>query len=166
MTTASFEEIAGSLQRQYGLSREDAERAAKRAVSPATAVNSLPGKGDRVLDAAELGKLEKEIEDQGDKVMRALGFEVVRFSHPGRTKQTPGIPDRRYYSRRRRLAFWWEAKAPDGEQRPDQRVFQEMCEACGEPYVLGGLGDLKAWLTAHRVAVFDARGNPIPWPEE
>jgi hypothetical protein len=99
-------------------------------------------------------RLEKLHELEGDKQMRALGFEVVRFSHPGRTKQTPGIPDRRYYHRPRRLVLWWEAKSATGRQRPDQRWFQEMCEACGEIYVLGTDRDLFTWLVAHRVAAW------------
>lgn len=99
--------------------------------------------------AADDERREKTIEFEGDKQLRALGFEVVKFSHPGRTKQTPGIPDRRYYHRGRRLAFWWEAKAPDGRQRPDQKLFQEMCDAVGDPYVLGTDRDLFDWLVAH-----------------
>lgn len=104
--------------------------------------------------AAEDERLEKAIEHAGDKQMAALGFEVVKFSHPGRTKQTPGIPDRRYYHRARRLVLWWEAKSPTGRQRPDQRWFQEMCEACGETYVLGTDRDLFAWLVEHHIAAW------------
>jgi hypothetical protein len=99
-------------------------------------------------------RLEKAIEHAGAKQMAALGFEVVKFSHPGRTKQTPGIPDRRYYHRARRLVLWWEAKSPTGRQRPDQRWFQEMCEACGETYVLGTDRDLFTWLVEHRIAAW------------
>lgn len=99
-------------------------------------------------------RLEKLHEHAGDKQMAALGFEVVKFSHPGKTKQTPGIPDRRYYHRARRLALWWEAKSATGRQRPDQKLFQEMCEATGEIYVLGTDRDLFAWLVEHRVAAW------------
>lgn len=109
--------------------------------------------------------LEKEIEYEGDKIMRALGFEVVRFSHPGPTKQTPGISDRRYYRRPRlvrvrgsnifqpAISCWWEAKSETGRQRPDQKLFQETVEACGEAYVLGTHASLIAWLVAQRIAV-------------
>lgn len=99
-------------------------------------------------------RLEKLHELEGDRQMRALGFEVVKFSHPGKTKQTPGIPDRRYYHRARRLVLWWEAKSATGRQRPDQRYFQEMCEACGEIYVLGTDRDLFAWLVEQRIAAW------------
>lgn len=125
------------------------------------------GRSATSIDAPEVDEdaLEKAIEHEGDKLMRALGFEVVRFSHPGKTKQTPGIADRRYYRRPRvverrdgrfhvpAIALWWEAKSATGRQRPDQRLFQEMVEACGEAYVLGTHDDLIAWLVEHRIAM-------------
>lgn len=107
---------------------------------------------------ADEDRLEKAIEVAGDKQLKALGFEVVKFSHPGKTKQTPGIPDRRFYHRGRRLAFWWEAKSATGRQRPDQKLFQEMCDASGDPYVLGTDADLFAWLVERGIA-FVAEGG-------
>jgi hypothetical protein len=120
----------------------------------------------RPTDPDEAGRLEKEIEHAGDQLMRALGFEIVRFSHPGKTKQTPGIPDRRYYHRARHLAVWWEVKAEWGTQRPDQRVFQEMCEAVSETYLLGGLAVLRTWLAGRRVCAFGVDNTPLPLPIE
>lgn len=116
--------------------------------TPASATRS------RIQCEADDERLEKVIEANGDKQLRALGFEVVRFSHPGKTKQTPGIPDRRYYHRARRLAFWWEAKSASGRQRPDQQQFQEMCEASGDVYVLGTDRDLFDWLVARGIAAW------------
>jgi hypothetical protein len=110
---------------------------------------------------AEDARLEKEHELAGDRQLKALGFEVVKFSHPGKTKQTPGIPDRRYYHRARRIAFWWEAKSATGTQRPDQRGFQEMCDAVGDLYVLGTDQDLFAWLVERGIAVRDECGNLV-----
>jgi hypothetical protein len=115
-----------------------------------------------VIDEAAL---EKAIEHAGDTLMAKLGFEIIRFSHPGKTKQTPGISDRRYYRRPRTIerrdgsyhrpaiACWWEAKSATGEQRPGQKVFQELVMACGEHYVLGTLDALVAWLIDQRIAV-------------
>ena len=100
-------------------------------------------------------ELERVHELEGDRVMRSLGFDVIRFSRPGRTGQTEGIPDRRYYHRRRRLVFWWEAKAATGRQRPEQCEFQRMCEAVGDPYVLGTFDDLCAHLVAAGIAERD-----------
>jgi hypothetical protein len=125
-----------------------------RPLAEATARRELGlpgGLTDEQLQARE-ERLEKTIELEGDKQMRALGFEVVKFSHPGKTKQTLGIPDRRYYHRGRRLVLWWEAKSATGIQRPDQKLFQEMCEACGEIYVLGTDDDLFLWLIKNGIA--------------
>lgn len=108
-------------------------------------------------------RLEKAIELAGDRQMRALGFSVIKFSHPGKTKQTPGIADRRYYHPGRGVAFWWEAKSPTGRQRPDQKDFQALCDAVGDPYVLGTDQDLFAWLIAQGIA-FEEGGLLVPLP--
>lgn len=139
-------------------------------VAPAAArkfADAKFGRSAAAVDTSHVdaGALEKAVEHAGDQLMRALGFEVIRFSHPGKTKQTPGIADRRYYRRPRIIArrdgrflapavsLWWEAKSDSGRQRPDQRVFQELVEACGEAYVLGGVDALEAWLVARRIVV-------------
>jgi hypothetical protein len=43
-------------------------------------------------------------------------------------------------------SFWFECKRDGGKQSRYQRDFQEMCEAAGEHYVLGGLAELTVWL--------------------
>jgi len=118
------------------------------------------------IDAAAL---EKQIEAAGDRLMQQLGFEVIRFSHPGKTKQTEGIPDRRYMRRPRiverngarwhvpAICVWAEYKTAAGRQRPGQKLFQELAEACGEHYVLGTYDALCEWLAAHEL---------IPTPEK
>ncbi|HEY4306556.1 MAG TPA: hypothetical protein VGM82_18920 [Gemmatimonadaceae bacterium] len=118
--------------------------------------------GARIIDDAERGRLEKEIEHACDKLVLAIGGRVVRFSHPGKTKQTPGIADRLYCFPTLRLATWFECKTPEGKQRPDQKLFEEDVVRCGHEYTLGGLGDFKAWLVARGVVTgFDAGGHPI-----
>ncbi len=114
---------------------------------------------------------EKAVESEGDRIMLALGFDVVRFSHPGPTKQTPGIADRRYRRPPRVIrrggalqhvpafALWWEAKAEWGRQSPDQRLFQEAEEAAGQVYVLGTHHDLVAWLTAQGIIRVESDGS-------
>jgi len=95
---------------------------------------------------------EKDVERQCDSLMAQLGWVAIRFSQARASHQTEGIPDRRYYHAGRRLALWFEAKAPNGRQRPAQKQFQKMCESCGEVYVLGGVDELAAALrsvTAH-----------------
>ena len=77
--------------------------------------------------------------------MAALGFTAIRFSQARATQQTPGIPDRRYYSAEKHMAVWWEAKTEIGRQSAFQAAFQAMCEACGEEYVLGTDDALTDW---------------------
>jgi hypothetical protein len=143
----------------YGNTRDLAEKLARKSgfVTP----------GIEAPDVDE-DALEKVIEHEGDKVMLALGFKVIRFSQPRATKQTPGIADRRYYRRPRApglggpwtatnmraeaVVLWWEAKAATGKQTPAERDFQEEVEACGETYVLGTHDVLIQWLVDHQIA--------------
>lgn len=85
-----------------------------------------------------------ESEEQRDvtKLVRRLGGNVVSFSQPRRTMQTPGIPDLKIYFPARGLTWWQEMKRMEGgkmtKQRKEQVEFQVMAEKCGEVYVKGG----------------------------
>jgi hypothetical protein len=101
-----------------------------------------------VLEIAQ-GKLpptEKQEQGWGDRFMHDLDFTSIHFSQARASQQTPGIPDRKYYSPFLGLTFWWEAKAEDGKQSEDQRKYQIMCQKCGELYVLGTAAVLGAWV--------------------
>jgi hypothetical protein len=100
---------------------------------------------------ADDDRLEKVIVAAADKRMRALGFVVWNLSQPRASKIAAGIPDRLYTSPSRGLALYWEAKSASGRQRPDQRVFQEHCEACGLHYVLGTDQALSDWLAVRGI---------------
>jgi hypothetical protein len=91
-------------------------------------------------------RTEKQVEHSGDLLMAAAGFSAVRFSQARATQQTPGIPDRRYYSPERRAAVWWEAKTEIGRPSAFQTAFRAMCEAVGEEYVIGTESALVDWL--------------------
>lgn len=121
---------------------------------------------ERIRDDALIAQLEDDVVEAGDRMMMSLGFSIVRLSQKRRSKITEGVPDRRYYHLRRRLFVWWEAKGATGRQRPAQREFQLMCDATGDPYVLGGTELLREWLTRNRVAEFDESGMPHPIPYE
>lgn len=108
---------------------------------------------------------EKAVEHEGDRIMGALGFIAVRFSHPGKTKQTPGIPDRKYYHERRRLTLWWEAKAEWGKASPAQTEFHRMAKACGEHVVVGTHADLLNWLMSNRICRVESDGTITPIQE-
>lgn len=108
--------------------------------------------------------IEDEHVDAGDEMMLALGFTVIRLSQKRASKITAGVPDRRYYHPRRKIVLWWEAKSNTGRQRPEQRVFQELCDAVGDPYVLGPLESLKKHLVAIGVVERYENGLPVPTP--
>lgn len=158
MDRAAF---VSSFREQYpGADPGAIERAADRKFGPP--VVEIP--------AADARRLEKQIEHQCDVMMQKLGFEVIRFSHPGKTRQTPGISDRRYMRRARvvdvrdwrgvvdhqatrpAVCVWFECKSASGQQRPGQKLFQELVEACGEHYVLGGVEELATWLVEQKIA--------------
>lgn len=90
---------------------------------------------------------EKAVEAKIDDLCRTAGCVAIRFSQARASRQSPGIPDRRYYHPAPpRLAFWVEAKAPNGRQSPAQRTFQALCDLCGDIYVLGGYREVLEFL--------------------
>lgn len=150
--TLSFEGIVSGLVAQ-GIPRERAESVARREIGvPVQPTHEGPTLAQ-----------EKAVEHAGDRLMRAHGFTVIRFSQPRATKQTAGIPDRRYYRPPRIVeregarfmdslhgyALWWEAKTSEGKQSPAQKVFQELVEACGETYLVGTDAVLCEYLRAN-----------------
>ena len=91
-----------------------------------------------------LDPLEKQVEAECDRMMALLHWTAIRFSQARATRQTRGIPDRKYY--KGGWTFWFECKAEGGKQGPDQRAFQEMCQQAGEFYVVGGVRELAFFL--------------------
>ncbi len=130
----------------YGFPREKAEARARHEHG----ISSVAVEQQREADNA---RREQTIVNEADKQMRALGFRVISQSQPRHAKYlTPGIPDRLYFHRGRGLALYWEAKTATGEQSSSQKDFQEDCDACGWPYVLGTDQELYAWLIDHGIA--------------
>lgn len=103
----------------------------------------------RIIDPIEYSLDEKAIEHACDQLAQKAGARVIRFSHPGKTQQTPGIADRLYCFPRAEVALWFEVKTPRGAQRPGQVLFEEIVTASGHYYACGGIGDLRAWLIAN-----------------
>jgi hypothetical protein len=109
----------------------------------------------RIIDPIEFELDEKAIEHACDQLAQKAGARVIRFSHPGKTQQTPGIADRLYCFPAKGFALWFEVKTPRGQQRPGQVLFEELVTSCGQRYACGGIGDLRAWLFANG---FDVEG--------
>ena len=98
---------------------------------------------------------EKDEERLGDDFMARLGYDVIRLSQARASRQSLGVPDRKYFNPARGVAVWWEAKRAGGKQRPEQAWFQRTAEACGEVYVCGPFEALRA-------AVHRLHGLPEP----
>lgn len=138
-----------------GVPRDKALAAAQRHLG----ISSIPTPEQA---AEEDERLEKAHVLAADKQLRALGFRVINTSQPRHAKYiTPGVPDRFYFHRARKLGLAWEAKTATGRQSAAQRDFQEDMDACGWSYVLGTDQDLFAWLVERRIAVRDASGNLV-----
>lgn len=99
---------------------------------------------------------EKDVERQLDRLMQTLGWKVIRLSQPRRSMVSIGLPDRRYLSSVHRHSFWCEVKRPGGKQSDKQKEFQAMVESAGDDYVLGGVQEVMAYLSAKG---FIPRGN-------
>ena len=115
-------------------------------------LDTLGSLSTRIIDPIEFDLDEKAIEHACDQLAQKAGGRVVRFSHPGKTQQTPGIADRLYCFPAHRLALWFECKTPYGKQRPGQVLFEELVTSCGQQYLEGGIGDLRNWLIANGIA--------------
>ncbi len=79
------------------------------------------------------------------RMYRASGCVVISFSHPGKTMQTPGIPDLKVYDPKSRTSWWMEVKRQQGPgflkvqsvQSIEQAWFQKLAEEHGEEYLIG-----------------------------
>lgn len=83
---------------------------------------------------------ERDVERACDRLVAALGGDVIRTNPPGRTRQHIGLPDRRY--RVRGVAFYAELKAPGGRLSPEQLAFLQAELACGALATCGGVAEL------------------------
>lgn len=91
---------------------------------------------------------EKREEFAAQRLMATLGFTSWRLSQARATRQTPGWPDLFFTHPAKRLAVFYEAKAPKGKQSTAQREFQSHVIAAGMEYVVGTHDVLVAWAEA------------------
>lgn len=91
---------------------------------------------------------EKAEERKARKLMTLLGFAHWHLAQSRATRQTPGWPDALYTHPEKRIAVWYEAKAPKGKQSPAQREFQRHMSMCGYAYVAGTADVLIKWCRA------------------
>ena len=91
---------------------------------------------------------EKQEEHFADRAARMMGYDVVRFSQPRATKQTPGIPDRLYLHPVHRVAVWAELKSEKGKATPAQKQMHERLRASGQNIVCGTANSVGMFLAA------------------
>lgn len=77
-----------------------------------------------------------------------LGFTRWSLSQSRATKQSPGWPDDFYTHPEKRLAVWYEAKAPNGKQSEHQKEFERHVTMGGYDYVVGTHEAMTAWAVA------------------
>ena len=91
--------------------------------------------------------LEKQEEADIINAYRMADCTIVSFAQARATRQTPGIPDLKVYDQHTNSTWWHEVKRRQGDgykrvnsvQSPAQKSFQDMCESCGEEYIIGPL---------------------------
>lgn len=89
---------------------------------------------------------ERDVKKSVYALLRGLGATVYDLSQSRSYQVTAGVPDAVLFLPGSRGMAWYEAKTPDGKQRPEQAAFQERCGRAGVPYVLGGLAEMKLFL--------------------
>lgn len=93
-------------------------------------------------------RLEKEIQREAFKELRAHGFTVYWFSQKRRTGQTKGPGDLYAVHEERGLVVWYECKTPTGEQSPAQKDFEHAHRYTHETVtvVVGGIEAVRHYL--------------------
>lgn len=94
---------------------------------------------------------EAEVKRQVYALLRGLGCHILDLSQYRPSRVALGLPDAVVFLPFSKGMAWYEAKRPGGKQRPEQRVFQERCEAAGVPYILGGKVEVETFLREARI---------------
>lgn len=86
---------------------------------------------------------ESDVKRQVFALLRGLGCHIEDLSQYRPSRIAPGLPDAYVWLPFGKPPCWFEAKAPHGKQRPEQRAFQQRCERAGVGYVLGGRAEME-----------------------
>ncbi len=90
---------------------------------------------------------EKDVQTRVARFYASCGCHVYSTSQYRASRMAIGIPDL-YVVHPRIGGFWHEVKRPGGKQSDGQHLFQVEVEAAGVGYVLGGIDEAQAFLTA------------------
>lgn len=95
----------------------------------------------KILALADARLLEREKDVQAS-VMRfyeAFDCQIIRFNEGRKSRVTPGWPDLAVFCPRKRTHWVFEVKARGGKQSGPQSLMQDLAEACGLTYLIGGV---------------------------
>lgn len=95
---------------------------------------------EREIDCTpDADQLEKDEQREITRIYLAHSCKVRNLSQPRKAKYlSPGMPDLFVVHRRKRCAWWHEAKRPvGGSYSPAQVEFMEDCFACGVDWIGG-----------------------------
>jgi hypothetical protein len=154
-----FERLVLELMEKTGIARARAEAVIRMnlpelwAAAPAARVVPKSTPADEGRAEALGGYVRSDAIDEDEeqvevtKLFRAYGAKVRNTSQKRPSKVAPGIADLIVMFPARGFALWWEVKRQvGGEQRPDQREFEEDCRAAGWTYRLGDRFDAARYL--------------------
>lgn len=82
---------------------------------------------------------EKQVQADVVKLFTRFGGAVIDTSQPFAAAITPGLADLLVFFPSRQAMCFFETKAEGGKQSAPQQRFQQLVEACGGHYVLGGM---------------------------
>lgn len=115
--------------------------------------------------AEDDARLEKEIQWDVMKLLRAYGFTVWNLSQSRATKQSEGLADLYAIHVERRQILWHETKTPTGSSSPAQiefQVFHAQLGIEGVRYVVGGVLAAEEYLISIGAAERTATGSIEP----
>lgn len=89
---------------------------------------------------------EVDVQRQVTELLHSVGAFVARTNQNRASRVSPGLPDVIALLPRRLGVLFVEVKAAKGKQSDAQILFQARCEQAGEPYILGGVAEVTAYL--------------------
>jgi hypothetical protein len=161
----THDELVAQIQRQTGVSHEQAERIAalqqpsgqRPAPEPARPAPIAPQTGEsgppavrgrqKGADGSRKSGPEKDEQRKVIASAKARGAFVYEFSQSRASQQTPGIPDLLLVWDD--CALWWETKSEHGTLSQAQATFALQCQRNGSPHGFGTFAAFADWCREH-----------------
>ena len=95
----------------------------------------------------DLGLRETDVQRQVTELLQSVGAFVLRTNQPRASRVSPGLPDIICLLPRRLGVLFVECKSKTGKQNDAQILVEARAAHAGVPYVLGGIEEVREWLT-------------------